>query len=73
MMVATAPLFPLIVIGIMLTTAGIYGVLAFAIARRSRELAVRIAVGAERRRRREADNDADRAARIAPARSLACS
>ena len=46
MMVATAPLFPLIVIGIMLTTAGIYGVLAFAIARRSRELAVRIAVGA---------------------------
>ena len=46
MMVATAPLFPLIVIGLMLTTAGIYGVLAFAIARRSRELAVRIAVGA---------------------------
>ena len=46
MMVATAPLFPLIVIGIMLTTTGIYGVLAFAIARRSRELAVRIAVGA---------------------------
>jgi hypothetical protein len=45
MMVATAPLFPLIIIGIMLTTAGIYGVL-FAIARRSRELAVRIAVGA---------------------------
>ena len=45
-MVATAPLFPLIIVGIMLTTAGIYGVLAFAIARRSRELAVRIAVGA---------------------------
>jgi predicted permease len=45
-LVGTAPLFPLIVIGMLLTTAGIYGVLAFAIARRSRELAVRIAVGA---------------------------
>ena len=33
-------------IGMLLTTAGIYGVLAFAIARRSRELAVRVAVGA---------------------------
>jgi predicted permease len=42
----TAPLFPLITIGMLLTTAGIYGVLAFAIARRSRELAVRMAVGA---------------------------
>jgi predicted permease len=42
----TAPLFPLVVIGLLLTTAGIYGVLAFAIARRSRELAVRRAVGA---------------------------
>jgi ABC-type antimicrobial peptide transport system permease subunit len=30
----------------MLTSAGIYGVLAFAIARRSRELAVRVAIGA---------------------------
>jgi predicted permease len=46
MMVATAPLFPLVTIGMLLTTAGIYGVLAFAIARRSRELAVRVAVGA---------------------------
>jgi ABC-type antimicrobial peptide transport system permease subunit len=46
MLVGTAPLFPLIVIGMLLTTAGIYGVLAFAIARRSRELAVRVAIGA---------------------------
>ena len=45
-LIGTAPLFPLIVIGMLLTAAGIYGVLAFAIARRSRELAVRIAVGA---------------------------
>ena len=49
MLIATAPLVPLIVIGMLLTTAGIYGVLAFAIARRSRELAVRIAVGASGR------------------------
>ena len=46
MLVATAPLFPLVTIGMLLTTAGIYGVLAFAIARRARELAVRVAVGA---------------------------
>jgi ABC-type antimicrobial peptide transport system permease subunit len=46
MLVGTAPLVPLIAIGMLLTTAGIYGVLAFAIARRSRELAVRVAVGA---------------------------
>jgi predicted permease len=45
-LVGTAPLFPLIVIGMLLTTAGIYGVLAFAVTRRSRELAVRLAVGA---------------------------
>jgi predicted permease len=45
-LVGTAPLLPLIVIGMLLTAAGIYGVLAFAIARRSRELAVRVAVGA---------------------------
>jgi hypothetical protein len=42
----TAPLVPLIAIGTLLTTAGIYGVLAFAIARRSREFAVRMAIGA---------------------------
>jgi predicted permease len=45
-LISTAPLVPLIVIGMLLTMAGIYGVLAFAIARRSRELAVRVAVGA---------------------------
>jgi predicted permease len=46
LLVGTAPLVPLIAIGLLLTTAGIYGVLAFAIARRSRELAVRVAIGA---------------------------
>ena len=45
-LVGTAPLVPLIAIGTLLTAAGIYGVLAFAITRRSRELAVRMAVGA---------------------------
>jgi ABC-type antimicrobial peptide transport system permease subunit len=49
MLVGTAPLMPLIAIGMLLTTAGIYGVLAFAITRRSRELAVRVAIGASRR------------------------
>jgi ABC-type antimicrobial peptide transport system permease subunit len=46
MLIGTAPLFPLVMIGLLLTTAGIYGVLAFAVARRSRELAVRVTVGA---------------------------
>jgi predicted permease len=46
MMVATAPLIPLISIAMLLTMAGIYGVLAFAVSRRARELAVRVAVGA---------------------------
>ncbi len=46
LLIGTAPLVPLIAIGMLLTTAGIYGVLAFAIARRSRELAVRVAIGA---------------------------
>ena len=49
MLVGTAPLVPLIAIGMLLTTAGIYGVLAFAITRRSKELAVRIAIGASAR------------------------
>jgi putative ABC transport system permease protein len=48
-LVGTAPLAPLIATGMFLTAAGIYGVLAFSIARRSRELAVRIAIGATRR------------------------
>ena len=46
LLVGTAPLVPLVAIGMLLTTAGIYGVLAFAITRRSRELAVRVAIGA---------------------------
>ena len=46
LLVGTTPLVPLSAIGMLLTTAGIYGVLAFAIARRSRELAVRVAIGA---------------------------
>ncbi len=46
MLVGFAPLVPLITIGMLLTAAGVYGVLAFAITRRSKEFAVRIAVGA---------------------------
>jgi putative ABC transport system permease protein len=49
MLVGTAPLAPLIAIGMLLTAAGIYGVLAFAIARRSKELALRVAIGASGR------------------------
>jgi ABC-type antimicrobial peptide transport system permease subunit len=48
-LVGTAPLFPLIATGMLLTAAGIYGVLAFAITRRSKELAVRVAIGASGR------------------------
>jgi putative ABC transport system permease protein len=48
-LLGTAPLFPLITIGLLLTTTGIYGVLAFSIARRARELAVRLAIGASGR------------------------
>jgi predicted permease len=39
-------LAPLIAIGMVLTAAGIYSVLAFAVTRRSKELAVRTAIGA---------------------------
>jgi predicted permease len=46
MLIGAAPLVPLIAIGMLLTSAGIYGVLAFSITRRSRELAVRVAIGA---------------------------
>jgi putative ABC transport system permease protein len=49
MAVGTAPFVPLVATGMLLTAAGIYGVLAFAVARRSKELAVRIAIGATRR------------------------
>lgn len=48
-LVGTAPLAPLIFTGLLLTAAGIYGVLAFAIARRSKELALRVAIGAGHR------------------------
>jgi putative ABC transport system permease protein len=39
---------PLLAIGVFLTATGIFGVLAFAIARRAKELALRIALGATR-------------------------
>jgi putative ABC transport system permease protein len=47
--VGTFPMLPLIATGLLLTSAGIFSVLAFTVARRSNELAVRIAIGAERK------------------------
>ncbi len=49
LLVGTFPLFPLIATGMLLTAAGIYGVLAFAVSRRATEIAVRVAVGATQR------------------------
>ena len=48
MLAATAPLMPLVATGLFLTAVGIYGVLAFTVTRRSRELALRLAIGATR-------------------------
>jgi hypothetical protein len=49
LLIGTYPLVPLITMGIVLTAAGIYAVLAFSVMRRSKELALRVAIGASRR------------------------
>jgi predicted permease len=46
--ITTLPLAPLASIAMLLTAAGVYGVLAFAVSRRAHELAVRVAIGAGR-------------------------
>jgi putative ABC transport system permease protein len=46
---STLPMAPLIVTGMVLAGMGVYGILAFAVARRARELAIRVALGATRR------------------------
>jgi predicted permease len=48
-LVFAVALSPLLAIGAFLTATGIFGVLAFALARRAKELALRIALGASRR------------------------
>jgi putative ABC transport system permease protein len=47
-LVGVFPMAPLAATGLLLTAAGVFSVLAFAVSRRSTELAVRIAVGADR-------------------------